>query len=158
MSVMRYFTRAWVDGDITEEESDAARAAYRRRIETIAPRLPPGILKLSRWLSLNDALFKTVQFDLKTETLLLRLRCGELRLGYYDLFLRYSQVTVIDQTPQGLFDLVYVAGVEVLYDEIDVTDDARFEQRMILWPSGEFAVSCAQFAFSLVPVTSRHAP
>jgi len=90
--------------------------------------------------------------------LFLRLRCGELQYGYYDLLLHYAEAAVIDHTPYGLPNLAAAAGVEVLYDEIDVSDDGRFEQRMILWPSGEFAVSCAQFTFSLVPVASRDAP
>jgi len=158
VSLMRYFTRAWVDGDLTEEESDTVVRVYRRHLEVIASRLPPGVLELSQRWSLNDALFKIVQFDHVNQQLLLRLRCGELQYGYYDLSLHYTGATVIDHTPYRLSGLVATAGVEVLYDEIDVTGDDRFEQRMILWPSGEFAVSCERFAFSLVPVASRDAP
>ena len=158
MSSMRFFTRAWCNGELTEEESDAVFGVYRRHLAAIASLVPSGVLELSQQSSLHDALFKTVQFDQINRQLFLRLRCGELQYGYYDLSLHYTGATVIDRTPYGLSGLVAVAGVEVLYHEIDVTEAGRFEQRMILWPSGEFAANCEHFAFSFVPVASRDAP
>jgi hypothetical protein len=158
LSVMRYFTRAWCIGDLSEEESDAIIAAYRGHITAIAPLIPSGILELSQRWALHDARFKAVQFDHPTGSLYLRLRCGDLQYGYYDLLLHYTGATLIDHTLTGLPNLVRATGTEVLYDEIDVSGDGRFEHRMILWPKGEFAVSCAQFAFSIVSVASRDVP
>jgi len=125
MSSMRFFTRAWCNGELTEEESDAVFGAYRRHLAAIASLVPSGVLELSQQSSLHDALFKTVQFDQINRQLFLRLRCGELQYGYYDLSLHYTGATVIDRTPYGLSGLVAVAGVEVLYHEIDVTEAGR---------------------------------
>lgn len=158
MSVMRYFPRAWVVGDLTEEESDVVVGAYRRHLAAIASLIPSGMLGLSQQSALHDALFKAVQFDQIAQQLFLRLRCGELQYGYYDLSLHYTGATVIDHTPYGLPRLVTDGRVEVLYHEMDVTKARQFEQRMILWPAGEFAVRCKGVTFSRTPVASRDAP
>jgi hypothetical protein len=154
---LRYFTRAWCRGECTDEEFDEAVAAYGRRLDEITIRLLPDLRALSR-ISLNDAWFKSVIIDRTTHRLVLRLRCGDIQIGYFDLLLHYDEATIRDGTLHGVENLPNVSGTEVLYDEVDELGPGRFEHRMILWPQGELAIQFAAFTLARVAVPSRESP
>ena len=120
--------------------------------------MPAEVAALANDLSLHDARFKTVAVDYDSGNLKLRLRCGDLQHGYFDLSLDYEGAEMIDATPRGISALMGPPTAEVLYDEIDVTDDGRFEHDMRLWPDGELVVRFSNLTLARDDVPSRDAP
>ena len=153
---MKFFTRAWCSGEYSDEKSDSLVADYYRHLDEIAPKLSPDLLTVAYNVSLHDAQFKAIYLDQAEHQLTIRLRCGELQTGYFDLLLRYD--SVLCDTDMELESLVERKGVEVLYAEMDIADDSQFEHRIILWPEGEITIRFTQFEFSRTAVHSRNAP
>jgi hypothetical protein len=149
---MRYFTRAWCAGECPDEEAAAVVAAYEQHLDEISPHLTPELHALSR-ISLHDAHFKAVDFDQPMRQLRLVLRCGDRQVGYFDLSLRYDDVTIVDKTPKGIVALANDPRAEVLYDEVGLFGEAHFEHRLILWPDGEVALQFSALTLARADVS-----
>lgn len=131
---MKYLTREWYDGG----HDDDVYFAYRRHLTGISERLPAPVLALAL-SDLHDARILNVTHDVGTRVLTLRLRIGFRRIGYADLHLRYDGVDLaaIEGDPAALLN---DPRTEVIYHELDVRDDGRFEHRLLLSPSGELVL------------------
>ena len=154
---MRYFTRAWCTGEYADAEAMTVVAAYAHHLDGITPRLPPDLRALSR-VSLHDGRFRAVAFDPSARHLALLLRCGDHQRGYFDLSLIYDDVILLDEAPHGLAALVNDPQAEILYDEVNLLDQDRFEHRLLLWPAGEVTIQFAGLTLTRADVPSRHAP
>jgi len=95
----------------------------------------------------HDAYIMEVEQEPLVGALRLRLRCGDLQVGYSDAVLSFDDVTTRPAHLAGLVEVKHPADFEILYDEIDRVDDNRFEYRFLLHPVGEVA-----FCFSGVRV------
>jgi len=146
---MKFFTREWVDGDMSDEDADAVVPAYRRHLEIIE--LPEPMRDLAA-LNPHDARVLRVDHDPAANTLALRLRCGDLQAGYFDALLSFSGMTL---RPADVAALAR-PGVEILYDEVDRTVADGFEYRLLLHPTGEVAVRFHDVAVMRVLVSDRH--
>lgn len=164
---MRYFTRHWYDriqasffSDVpfTEEESSAPFREYRAHLANIGHLLPSNLLFVAAHLSLHDGLFKGVAHHQAARQLDIRLRCGDLPSGYFDLELSYHEATILTEPTVGLNGLVNNAEYEILYDEVDVADGGVYEHRMLLWPDGEVALRFSSFMYEQIAVADRDAP
>jgi hypothetical protein len=128
---MKYFTRAYINGAMSEKRAQAAYAAYTRKLSALSP-----ALRTLGHLYLHDALFLEVTHNPSVGKLTLRLRCGDLQVRYADATLTFSQVTIGKKSLQMLRDAILPSDVEVLTTELDVTkDDIKY--RLLLWPKGE---------------------
>lgn len=128
---MKYLTREWYDGG----HDDDVYFAYRRYLTRISARLTAPVLALAL-SDLHDARFLDVAHDAGARSLALRLRTGFRRIGYADLLLRYGGVdlSAVGGVPPAL---LADPRTEVIYHEVDVLDDGRFEHRLLLSPGGE---------------------
>jgi hypothetical protein len=131
---MKYLTREWYEGG----HDDDVYFAYRRYLTGISERLPAQVLALAL-SDLHDARFLDVEHDPQARTLTLRLRIGFRRIGYADLHLRYSGV-VLDAVDGEPAALLADPQTEVIYHEVDVSDDDRFEHRLLLSPHGQLTI------------------
>ncbi len=136
---MRWFTRAWVDGDVTEEESERRTSAYEAHIAHLRSFTGNGAEQLLDAVNLHDALLRSWRYEPGVE-LLLEVTIGDLQVGYEDVHLQYGGAEIDEATAQVLENLHDGEGGEMLYDEVDVTQDGRYEHRIIAWPSGEMAI------------------
>src|SRR5437879_747566 len=125
---MKFFTRAWITGEMTDEQAAAVPEAYWRHAASL--RLPPTIAALAK-LNPHDAFVLGVDHQPEFSCITLRLRCGDLQRGYSDVSLAFSDVTVDSVTLDTLRRAVRPASVEVLYDEVDRLGDC-FEYRLLL--------------------------
>jgi hypothetical protein len=90
---MKYFTKAWARGGLTDEQWLANIEAHRARIEEITPQLPPHVRKLATHnINLHDGLIRRVALDRPARRLAISMRCGDLQVGYFDIDLAYSDV------------------------------------------------------------------
>jgi hypothetical protein len=131
---MKYLTRDWYDGG----HDDDVYFAYRRYLTGISENLPASVLALAL-SDLHDARFLNVAHDQWNDSLTLRLRIGFRRLGYSDLHLRYAGVE-LSANGGDPTSLLNDSQTEVIYHEVDVRDDGRFEHRLLLSPTGELVL------------------
>jgi hypothetical protein len=150
---MKFFTRAWTTGELTDEEHAGMPDAYWRYLATL--QLPPAIAALSK-VNVHDAFVLAIDHQPAHSLLTLRLRCGDLQRGYSDVTLAFSHVTVDLATLDTLRRAVRPADVEVLYDEIGRSDD-RFEYRLLMYPNGEMNIQFRRVEVTERPVASRNA-
>ena len=146
---MKYLTRDWYESG----HDDDGYFAYRRYLTSISEHLPAQVLALAL-SDLHDALLKDVAHDAPARTLALRLRCGFRRIGYSDLILQYKNVslTANDGDPAAL---LADPETQVIYHEVDVADDGRFEHRLLLWPRGELTIAFDRLELSQRGVEHR---
>jgi len=150
---MKFFTRAWTRGEMTEEQAAAVPGAYWRHVASL--HLPPTIAALSE-LNPHDAFVLGVDHEPEYSRITLRLRCGDLQRGYSDVSLAFSDVTVDLASLDSLRCAVRPARVEVLYDEVDRLGDC-FEYRLLLHAVGEASILFRQVELTEQFVTDREA-
>jgi hypothetical protein len=150
---MKFFTRAWTSGEMTEAEAAAVPEIYGRYVATL--NLPPAIAALSQ-VNPHDAFVMDVEHQPEQSRLTLQLRCGDLQRGYFDVTLAFSQVVVDGTALDTLRRAVRPARVEVLYDEVDRSDDC-FEYRLLLYPDGEVSIRFRQVELTERPAANRGA-
>ena len=130
--------------------------AYRRRLQTICPRLPPGVRRLLRSVALHDAhLLSTNVADKRgRKQFFLSFRLSG-RGGQAGVQLRYDgvkRVTVALHDPHAAGD----AELFALYDEFDVLADNTLTHSLLLTGGVEIRVRFATLA--LTPFTRVVAP
>lgn len=152
---MKYFKREWSE-EVDAAETDRAHQAYLQHLRQIEERLSSDLRKLATDVSLHDALFKAFDYDDSASVLEIRLRCGDLQVGYFDLDLHYEGACIVNGYTPALAAAVHNPKTEVLYDEVDVADGSLFEHRMLLWPQGDVTIRFRHCSLSYSPVTSRY--
>ena len=150
---MRFFTREWLSGELTDAAFDAVPAAYRLYLATL--RLPPDVLALSE-VDLHDGLMLDIKYAPESEQLHLYLRCGDLQQGYFDLYINYSGACLDDPSLSILRHAMQAPKAEFLYDEVDRAGD-HFEHQFILSSRDEACVSFTTVTVSSHFVRSRSA-
>lgn len=152
---MKFFTRGWTHGDMTDEESEAVVPAYWRHVEALA--LPPSVDALAK-LNTHDAYVLAVEHDVSAGTLQLRLRCGDLQVGYFDALVRFAGVSLHPEHFDMLSGARRPADFEILDDEVDRSGDGIFEYRLLLSPVFEVRFEFKQVDVSKRSVAGRDAP
>jgi hypothetical protein len=147
---MKFFTRNWLGGDMSDEQANAIAPAYRRHLETLD--LPQPLRDLVA-LNPHDARILGVDHDPSANTLTVRLRGGDLQAGYFDARLHFAGVSIRPADAAALAR----AGVEILYDEVDRPAPGGYEYRLLLHPTGEVAFHFNNVAIARHPVTDRRA-
>ncbi len=151
---MKFFTREWLCGDMTDEQAGEIAAAYWRHIDKLD--LPEPVRELAH-LNPHDAYILDVEHEAAGRVLRLRLRCGDLPMGYFDALLSFSGVTIPSAHLARLVEARRPAEFEILYDEVDRADAGRFEYRLLLHPVGEVAILFEDAAIAKRPVAGRQA-
>ncbi len=151
---MKYFTREWATGELSDEEAERIVSDYWAYIDTLLPSLPPAVAALARDINLHDGLIHRVLVQPEQKQLELGLRCGDLQVGYFDLDLTYSEVRL------DLLDIPFLQRcaqsrqAEVLYDEVD-WEDGNYVHRILFWPEGEIAIVFRELQVVRTPRANR---
>ena len=151
---MRFFTRGWTYGDMTDEAYDAVIPAYWRYVRGLE--LPESIDDLAH-LNPHDAFILDVDHQPEQAELLLRLRCGDLQAGYFDAILRFLGVAIDPEYVAWLQEARHPENVEIVYDEVDRFAADRFCYRILLDPVGEISFEFEDVTLTRAPVASRDA-
>ena len=86
-------------------------------------------------------------------SLTLQIFCGDNQIGYRRLTLQYEgHIELAGADLHQLAAWLDEPETEMLYDEIDVIAQDRFEHRHLLWPNGEFGVRFDRAATISTPV------
>jgi hypothetical protein len=153
-SPLKFFTRGWVHGDMTDEDAESVAPAYWQHLDAID--LPQTVRNLAT-LNPHDAYILDVENEPHANFLRLRLRCGDLQVGYFDASLSFSGVTIAPEQAAILANARRPAEIEILYDEIDCAESGAFEYRLLLHPVGQVAFYFTDVAIARHPVADRRA-
>jgi len=151
---LKFFTRGWIHGDMTDEEAAAVTPAYARHLEAID--LPQPVRDLAG-LNPHDAYVLDVDHEPSASTLRLRLRCGDLQTGYFDTFVHFTGVTIHPVHLAVLVGARRPAEFEILYDEVDRVGAAAFEYALLFDPVGEVTFQFGDVALVRRRVADRRA-
>lgn len=107
-------------------------------------------------IDIHDGLFRSVILDPRRRRLTMKLRCGDLQVGHYNLDMTFDGIALAPDMRKRLRLLVNRKKTEVLYDEIDVTDEkGTYEYRFICWPDGEVDLRFQGFAYKKTAIRGR---
>jgi hypothetical protein len=152
---MKFFTRGYRDW--TDDEYGAVARAYHQYVNSIADRFPAEVMALYR-LDLHDGLFLTVAADERAQTVSMRLRCGNLQVGYFDVNVGYEGAAIVETETGDVLAVVHDPEAEILYDEVGIGETRAFEHRLLLWPRGELTICFDRLSVETTSVASREAP
>jgi hypothetical protein len=152
---MRFFTSAWRDGELSDEDFENACAAYDQRLHEIHYTFPAKLSEFVATVSLHDAEIRMARAR-RDRTFQLGLRAGDQQRGYGDVDLNYQGVVALEGIPS-------VAGVlnqrdaEIVRDEVDVASSTAnsFEHRFLIAPAGELLIRFHDFDFAVTSVARR---
>jgi hypothetical protein len=152
---MRFLTRQWHRGGLSDAESDAVVEAYRRHLEALLPVMPATVRELAQWVSLHDGRFRGAQVHRSAGTLTLELRCGDLQRGYFDVDLTCGGVNFASSTLADLAAAVRNTKSECLADEIDTADDGSWLHRILIDPDREVTIAFGTLNLHVSPRPDR---
>lgn len=152
---MRYFTRGWMSGELTDAETERTGEAYRARVAEIAPRLPPAMLRLTRDFSLHDALVERIVWNPTARCLRLSLVCGNVQRGHSLAQLTYDRAMLGQPRVDSLKRAAECRHTELVYDEVDVEDDGHLSHRLLFVPSEEVTIEFERFDMTVSPRPDR---
>jgi hypothetical protein len=137
---MRWFTRDFVTGGLSDEEWNQRRSAYATHLNSIVAGLADGADELLASVHLHDGQISEWTYR-PGELLALTVLVGDLQRGYEWLTLRYRGARISGATPAELSHWWRAgSGTEIVEEEVDRVDDGDYEHRLLLSPEGEFAV------------------
>jgi hypothetical protein len=148
--MMRFFTREWAAGELSDEAFEATPGAYAMYLASLE--LPAEVALLSR-TDLHDGRVLDVDVDGGARSLAVRLRCGDLERGYSDVRIVYGQVA-LDASSQAVMLGAAASREQVLYDEVDCVDGV-FQHRWLLASHAEVCVSFQVVNVRVEPVGGR---
>lgn len=146
---MRWFTREWQNGQLTDAEADARGPAYAAYVNSVADRLPPHLLEFALPqgvdMSVHDALVDRAEIYPISRHIRLRLVNGDLQSGYGKLDLDCIDAELLDPDVDRLQALLENPKTEFLSQEVELIEGQppRFEIRFLLWPEGQIAIRCS---------------
>ena len=123
--MMRFFTREWATGELTDEEYDAAFPAYASALAALD--LPSDAARLAE-TDLHDGILERLSSD--DSRLSLSFITGDLQQGYFSTLIVYSGCVPSTQALEKLRAFVGQPRIELLYSEVD-RDGESFMHRML---------------------------
>ena len=151
---MKYFSPAWDQGDLTDEQEAAIRDAYWAKVAVLEQQWPPEIRELAH-TNLHDGLIRRISLDEAAQRLEIWLRCGDLQVGYFDVTLVYRGLDT-ERLDRGLLRAIATdPETEVRYDEVDIDSHGRFVHSVRFWPENEIDLVFRELEISREPRADR---
>lgn len=146
---MRWFTREWQDGELSDEDAEARDPAYAEYVLSIADRLPQRIrafaLATEAAMSVHDALVDEADLDVAAGRIEFLLLNGDLQAGYGKLRLTFLDAELLEPTVERLGQLLADPRTEFLRQELELTEGpsaTAHTVRFLLWPEGQISIRC----------------
>lgn len=144
--VMKWFTREWHSGGLSDDGVEARRAGYWSHEDAVRSRLPEA---LQLFAGQPDEIGRADLHDGRVEwwaldgarSFTLQVICGWVQIGYRRLVIQYrGHVELFGASESDVAGWLDDASTELLYDEVDIAADDRLEHRFLRLPRGEFGV------------------
>ena len=151
---MKFFTREWCKGGLSDEEYEARIVDYKNQLEKIAPKLPYQLGDLVRRHSLHDGVVRQTRFGKDGNSLSVKLVAGNLQAGYEELVLSYERLVGVAGDPT--LTQASKAKREIIEDEVDLLPDCVFEHRLLFDDMSVLVVQFKEFSFTSAAMPGRH--
>lgn len=131
---MRFLTREWHAGDLSDDEADALETAHAEHLAATLSEVSPQLLAFHTTVIIHEGMLQAAFLDHRDATLRILLRCGDQQDDYRDVALTYLGIDV------SLLDVALLALIvndshsEALYVEIDQMEDSSYVHRWLWWP------------------------
>jgi hypothetical protein len=150
---MRFYTRDWVTGGLTDEQWRERDIAYTREIENLRPNLPASVALLESGAPFGGIHDARVLAFAENPAVSLELFTGDLQRGYWEASLVFADASV--RVDGGTMSDLVVDPREdpltcLLYDELDRSGN-EFAWRVLAWPTIEFEILFSDVAVTWSP-------
>ena len=152
---MKFFTKAWHAGDMSDDRVDEIRADYLSHLATVLLALPRQFRSFAETISIHDAQVRSIRLDRTSGVLELELRAGDRQVGYFDLTITYRGVQFDSLDSHALAEIAAGTEFEALYDEVDVAQHGGYEHRWLWWPYRDLNIRFAAFEYAVSPKANR---
>lgn len=136
---MKYFTKEWFSGALTDEEMDKSLLTYWDYIDSIFGTLPFSVKVLSKYINLHDGIIQDMQVDQELKVMYLTILGGDLQSGYFG---RSEEVTSLKK-PR-----------EVLASELEMDNKSSFTHNLLLSDKEVLKVVFSDLSLSLSTMTA----
>ena len=153
---MKYLTRGWQNGELTDDQSNAAVQAYRDRIKSIRERLDPDILALAEEVQLHDAIIEKVSWRSKIRELTITFAAiYSPESDYKTVAITYHNALLGDSRVETLRLVANDRRTELTCSEVDLDDDGNPVHRMLFEPRDEVTIDCSSITLRVSPRSDR---
>lgn len=152
---MRFFTPEWMNGELSDEESEQVVVDYRSHLRSL--RLDTRVRHLANGVNLHDGRLLDIRMDSNVGSLSIRIRCGDNQHGYQDQFIEYQKVSVDRQSLETLQNAKGPPFDEIVYDEVDRFENG-YEHRMLFASQLEASVRFTDVVQNSILVEHRDSP
>ena len=152
---MKFFTRAWCTGEMSDEEHEQVVQNYWSYFDSISKNFPYNILNFAKKISVHDGLIRKIVIDRGLASVHLFLRCGDNQTGYFDLDIIYSGVRFPLSNIDAFESLSKNRHTNILYDEIDIEPSQLYVHRIIFYPEHEILLVFSNLSYLATPKSGR---
>lgn len=149
---MKYFTREWFQGDLTEAQCARVASAYGDHLLSIADRLPVDLYGLAASRSLFDAVPRRAIARRDMDLLALELVCRHPQTGYFGLDLMYCGVHWDWVDLDALSRRVRDTKSHILCHEVEVAAGGLLEQSFLFFPEDHVTIRFRAVEITHVPI------
>ena len=149
------------DGMQSVESWRSCYEGYQDHVLKMRGALPDSVLEISGQDVFDDGLVTRVRHDREKQALELRLRCGNLQIGYYNMLLTYSAARISVEHDRVLATIARTTTGSHGYSfdchntEVDVNADGEIVHRFMFNPGVWFEIACASLVWKKVPKPGR---
>jgi hypothetical protein len=151
--IMKYFTKEWFSGDLTDQEAEKVKYQYWNYINSIYSNLFFPLKLLSKQINLHDSVITEICINEKNSSLILNMISGDLETGYFSLQISYNQVENIKKKSFDCID--FSKSVEILSDEIEKLTEKRFSHKILFSSKEEIDIHFGNIAIKIADAPDK---
>ncbi len=142
---MKYFTKEWCFGNLTDEATEEKIVQYNEYINNIYTRLPVSLKILVKGISLHDGIINKVKFA--NNVLTLYGIFGNLQTGYFFLTIKYLEVLSLNK--EALEFIFNNKKIEILNDEFEKLDENNYLHKLFFASKQEIEIPFRDVAIEI---------
>lgn len=149
---MKYFTKEWCFGEMTDEQCDATLNRYKKYIDQIYISLPFVLKVLAKNTPFHDGIVNSI--EIQEDNLTLIGIFGDLEIGYFKLKIVYKK-TNIETNNRSFFSIFNKELLEILSDEIEILPDGYYSHKLLFSSKKEFEITFKDVEIEIANVNSE---
>lgn len=152
---MKYFTREWHRGDLSEENRAKVSDAYDERLALIAGSLPPKLYDLARNRGALNGVIRRAVAERDLDFLILEMIIDDPFDGPCDVELTYLGIRWDWIDLKALARRARDPETRILRHEVDVVSPLQFEHSFLFSPQDHVTIRFSDIAVSKLPSGKR---
>lgn len=151
---MKYFTKEFCLGNLTDEEFDKRLKEYKNHMSIIERKLPNNLKSFYYNINLHDGRITSIKYSYKKHDLELNCRIGDNNSGYSELNINYTLSNESKDYSKILNNLKKQKNnFEMLYDELDIKSNF-YTHSIIFWPIMEIEIEFININYKIICINN----